>query len=98
MLTKVAYSKNTENIQKILFKMDLFYLNMFYNVIYSCDGKTEFSAAITSVFCVTYPSEITLIWWFGAQEILSLLETAQYFCGHHDTFYFIYFFAVLMTG
>ncbi len=29
MLTKVAYSKNTENIQKILFKMDLFYLNMF---------------------------------------------------------------------
>ncbi len=29
MLTKVAYSKNTENIQKILFKMDIFYLNMF---------------------------------------------------------------------
>lgn len=29
MITKVVYSKNTENIQKILFKMDIFYLNMF---------------------------------------------------------------------
>ncbi len=39
-----------------------YYFNIFLNVIYSCDGKAEFSAAITLVFSVIYdPSENILI-------------------------------------
>ncbi len=33
-----------------LFKITVFYFNIFQNVIYSCDGKAEFSADISPVF------------------------------------------------
>ncbi len=35
------------------FKITVFYCNIYSNVIYSSDGKSEFSADITSVFIVT---------------------------------------------
>ncbi len=38
-------SKN-HNIVKY-YKITVFYLNIFLNAIYSCDGKAEFSAAIS---------------------------------------------------
>ncbi len=38
----------------------LFYF--IFNVIYSCDGKAEFSAAITPVFSVT----LIILIWLGA--------------------------------
>ncbi len=38
-----------------------------YQEKYSCDGKAEFSAAITPVSVSHDPSEIILICWFGAQ-------------------------------
>ncbi len=40
-------------IQNVGFRW-FFYFNIFYNVIYSFDGKAEFSAAITPVFRVTW--------------------------------------------
>ncbi len=36
----------------------VFYFNIFLNAIYSCNSKTEFSAAITSIFSVRLSSEI----------------------------------------
>ncbi len=35
-------------------EITVFYFNIFLNVIYSCDGKAEFSAVITPVFSVTW--------------------------------------------
>ncbi len=34
--------------------MTVFYFNIFENVIYSCDGKAEFSEVITPIFSVTW--------------------------------------------
>lgn len=34
-------------------EMTVLHCNVFYNVIYSCDGKAEFSASSTTVFSVT---------------------------------------------
>ncbi len=45
----------------------------FFYIIYSCDGKAEFSAAITQVFMSYDLSEITLICWFGAQENIRII-------------------------
>ncbi len=36
------------------FKIAMFYLNLVYNVIYSCDGKSEFFISILLVFSVTW--------------------------------------------
>ncbi len=33
--------------------LSIFYFNIFYNIIHSCDGKAEFSA-VTPVFSVTW--------------------------------------------
>ncbi len=41
--------------------------------MYCWDGKATFSAAITSVFSVTYTSEIILIFWFGAWKIFIII-------------------------
>ncbi len=38
----------------IQFKRNVFYVNIFLNAIYSCDGKAEFLASITPVFSVTW--------------------------------------------
>ncbi len=40
----------------------------FLNVIYSCDGKAEFSASLLQSSVSHDPSEIILKQWFGAQE------------------------------
>lgn len=46
----VIYIKNTAIKNTIFkFKWTDFYLNIFSNVIYSCDGKTKFLAFITQV-------------------------------------------------
>jgi hypothetical protein len=41
---------------KILLQFEItgFYLNIFWNVMYSCDGKVKFSATISQVFSVTW--------------------------------------------
>ncbi len=57
-----------------------FYINIFLNVIYTCDGKDEFSAAITAVFGVTgsfrnYNILFELLTcWFDAQETFILIS------------------------
>ncbi len=57
MFTKDA-NRNTLKTAKLCdillqFKITVFYLNIFLNVNSFCDGKNEFSAAITPVFSVT---------------------------------------------
>ncbi len=44
---------------------------IYFQYIYSCDSKAEFSAVIIPVF--SDPSEIILICWFGARESLLLM-------------------------
>ncbi len=55
------YSRNSEIF--LYFYINVFCLNMFLHVIYYCDVKAEFSAAITPGS--HDPSEIILICWFG---------------------------------
>ncbi len=38
------------------------YINIFLNVIYSCDCKAEFLASLLQSSVSHYPSEIILIW------------------------------------
>ncbi len=58
------------------FKITDFYFNIFQNVIYSCDGKAEFSAAITPVFSVTKIIQICSI---GAQETFNIINVENSF-------------------
>ncbi len=44
---------NKKYSNKVKYYSKLKELLIFYNAIYSCDGKAEFSAAITPVFSVT---------------------------------------------
>ncbi len=71
MFTKAAFIWYSKKYSKkyfeivLQFKRTVFYLNTFFNWIYFCDGKAEFSAAITSVFSVTWSfrnSSDMLIW------------------------------------
>ncbi len=48
-------------------KWGVFNLNIFWNVMYSCNQSFIFSI-ITPVFSVTWSSEITTICWFAAQK------------------------------
>ncbi len=41
---------------------------IFYNAIYSCDKKAEFSASLLQFSVSHDPSEIILICWFAVQE------------------------------
>ncbi len=41
-----------------------YYFNIFLNVIYSCDGKSEFSAVINSVFSVPWSFRKRFRFWF----------------------------------
>ncbi len=73
------------------FKIAVFCCNTFKNVINSCDGKAEFSEAITLISCD--PSEIILIYRFAAHETFLIIINvknscaAYYFCGNCDTFF-----------
>ncbi len=41
--------------------------------MYSCDDKAEFSESLLQSSVSLDPSEITLIWWLGAQETLIII-------------------------
>ncbi len=71
------YSKNCEII--LQFKITVFYVNIFQNVIYSCDQSWIFSI-ITPVFSVTWSSEIILICWFAAQETFLIMISVKLRC------------------
>ncbi len=47
------YCKNCNNGKYYILKQLFSIHNIFENVLYSCDGKANFSAAITPVFSVT---------------------------------------------
>ncbi len=52
----------------------LFHTTVFQNVIYSCDGKAEFSEALLQSSVSLDPSEIILICWFAAQKFLNIIS------------------------
>ncbi len=65
------------------FQTTVLYFNILLNVIYSCDGKTEFSAAITPVCSVT--------WFLGLKKHCLLLSiiyvTLDHKTSHKGTFF-----------
>ncbi len=72
--------------QRLLLKWNMnemitmvFYLNIFYNVVYFCDGKAEFSAAITPVFSVTWSfrnhSKMLICCFQGWKQLCFLIHT-----------------------
>ncbi len=67
-LIKNTVKNANSNIVKLLqFNITMFFIVLiFVMVIYSCDGKTEFSASITPVFSVTWAfknhSNILICW------------------------------------
>ncbi len=68
------YSKNQQYCEMLLqFKRPIYYLNVFSNVIYSCDRKAEFSASLLQSSVSHDPSDMILICWFAAQEIFLLI-------------------------
>ncbi len=58
---------------------------VFYNVIYSYDGKAEFSTAITPVFSVTW-FFCNLICLFGAQETILIINIKKQHSFDVETF------------
>jgi len=64
-------------VKKLLrFKNAVLQYNLFQNVIYSCDGKAEFSASLLQSWVSHDPSGIFLICWFAAQETFENIEVA----------------------
>ncbi len=45
--------------------------------MYSCDVKSEFSASLFQSSVAHDPSQILLIWWFGVQERLLFIISAE---------------------
>ncbi len=48
------------------FKITIFCLNKYTNIVYSCDGKAQFSASLLQSSMSHDPLEIILICWFAA--------------------------------
>ncbi len=48
--------------------MTVFYFNVFYNVIYSCEAKLNFQQPLLQSSVSNDPSEIILMCWFGNQK------------------------------
>ncbi len=76
MLTKAAFiwsqiQKKTEYCEIVKNKTG-FYLNIFQNVIYSCDAKLNFQHHYSSLQSHD-PSEIFLISWFANQETFLII-------------------------
>ncbi len=46
---------------------------LYFSVIYSCGGKAEISASLLQLSVSHDPSEIILIYWFGAQETFLII-------------------------
>ncbi len=74
-------------------------MNIFYNVIYSCNGKAEISASLLHSSVTRDPSEIILICSFAAQETFIIIIiiiiinvenrcAPSYFCGKHHAWFF----------
>ncbi len=60
------------------FKITVFYLNIYREVIYSCDGKAEFSASFLQSSVSHDSSEIILIFWFASEEkFMIIMKTAN---------------------
>ncbi len=72
----------------------LFSIFIYFKTIYSCDGKAEFSALLFQSSVSHDPSEIILIYWFGAQEtcIIIIIINAEQLCSfvnrNNDTYFF----------
>ncbi len=66
-VSNIFYINVKKKLWKCTFRGTVLYLNIFWNVIYSCDGKAEYSAAITPDFNVTilqksfYNTDLVLI-------------------------------------
>jgi len=73
MITKAAFiwSKVQQNQQYCETFLNNSFL--FCNVIYSCDGKADFSASLLQSSVSHDPSEISLICWFAAQETFLII-------------------------
>ncbi len=75
-------------------KTVVFYYNIFKNVIYSCNGKAVFSAAIAPVSVSHDPSETIIILRFATGETFLFIinaensHAAQYLCEKHEPFFF----------
>jgi len=54
-------------------------LKMFFCLIYSCDGKAEFSASLLQSSVSHDSSEISVICWFVAQETFLLIISVKNF-------------------
>ncbi len=71
----------------------MFYFNIFWNVISSCDGKAEFSASLLQSSVSNDGSEIILMCWFGAQETFLIIKVENswtslfFFCENHDALF-----------
>ncbi len=74
-LVMLGFKKNVfESLILIKATLDLNILNIFSYLIYSCDGKAEFSASLLQ-FSVSHDlSEIILICWFGAQVTFLIIS------------------------
>ncbi len=61
----------------LLFKITIFYLNIFSNLIYSCDFKAEFINHHYSSHMI--PQETFVIIWFAAKKkiYIIMLKTAE---------------------
>ncbi len=69
ILSKVQRNSNFLKIF-LLFKISVFYLNIFKNCIYSCDFKAEFLALLLQSHD---PSEIILIFRFAAKQTFIII-------------------------
>ncbi len=61
-------SKNSKIVKYYYSLKSILYFNLFLNVLYLCEGKVEFSAALLQSSVSRDPSEINLICWFASQE------------------------------
>jgi len=57
-----------------------FYFIIFQNVIFSCDGKAEFSASLLQSSVSHDPSENILMCWFAAQETFPIIFNVENSC------------------
>jgi len=79
-----------------LLRFFFFYFNIFKKVIYSFDIRAEFSASLLQSSVSHDPSEIILIWWFGAQETVHLIIKFQNSCALKATLSKIFYLKIML--
>ncbi len=84
-------------IWSITISKDCFLLNIFENIIYSCDANLKFKRHYLLQSSVSHdPSEIFLIGWFAVQKTILMLKTAVSLHIFVETiFYFYFYFAFI---